>query len=306
MASDRGRAARWRNLPTGLLMLAPSAVILGTFIIYPLIRAIWLGRQRCNPQGKNCDTTGWGQYTDVWRSEEFQQAIWVTIKFTLIVVPLGVALGIGLAVLADKYLGGIGIFRAIFSSTVATSVAVASLMWFFLLEPSLGVIANVGWINDLFPVVKDPGLLNDPGTALGSVALSSVWAGLGFTFILVTAGLQGIPADLHEAATIDGAGGTRRFWSVTLPLLGPTLLFVVVVLTTRAFQAYGEMDLLTSGGPAPQDSTTTVTYLVYGGSSEVRSDGGLQATTAVWLFVVLVGLALVQLRGLGRRVHYGN
>ena len=79
-----------------------------------------------------------------------------------------------------------------------------------------------------------------------------MWANLGFTFILVTAGLQGIPRDLHEAAVVDGCGGIRRFWSVTLPLLGPTLLFVVIVLTTRAFQAYGEIDLLTRGGPRPR------------------------------------------------------
>ncbi len=297
---------QWRDLPTGLVMIAPSALVLGAFLVYPLVKTVSLGRQRCNESGTRCVTTGWDQYSDVWRSEEFQQALWVTGKFTLLVVPIGLALGIGLAMLADRYLRGIGIFRAIFSSTVATSVAVASLMWFFLLQPDVGVIPNIGWVEDLFGVVKEPGLLRDPGTALTSVAMSSVWAGLGFTFILVTAGLQGIPADLHEAAAIDGAGGFRRFWSVTLPMLGPTLLFVVVVLTSRAFQAYGEIDLLTDGGPDPQQSTTTVTYLVYGDSSVVRSDAGLQATTAVWLFVILLVLAALQLRGFGRRVHYGD
>ena len=93
------------------------------------------------------------------------------MKFALITVPLGIALGIGLAVLADKYLRGIGVFRAIFSSTIATSVAVASLMWLFLLEPSVGVLSNVSWISDLFPVIKSPGLLRDPDTALPSVAV---------------------------------------------------------------------------------------------------------------------------------------
>ena len=139
-----------------------------------------------------------------------------------------------------------------------------------------------------------------------SIALSSVWGSLGFTFILVTASLQGIPKDLHEAAAIDGAGGTRRFWSVTFPLLGPTLLFVVIVLTTRAFQAYGEVDLLTGGGPRPQDSTTTITYLTYGQESVIINNDGLQATVAVLLFVVLLALSLLQLRGIGKRVHYGN
>jgi ABC-type sugar transport system permease subunit len=287
-------------------MLAPSLVILVTFVLYPLGKAIVLGQQRCDSQGDNCRSNGWDQYWDAFRSEEFQTALLVTAKFALITVPLGLAAGVGLAVLADKWLRGIGIFRALFSSTVATSVAVASLMWLFLLQPELGALSNVEWIGDLFPVIKNPGLLRDPGTALTSVALSSVWANLGFTFILVTASLQGIPQELHEAAAIDGAGGARRFWAVTLPLLGPTMLFVVIVLTTRAFQAYGEVDLLTAGGPRPQDSTTTITYLTYGSESIINNNDGLQATVAVLLFVVLLVLSLLQLRGIGKRVHYGN
>jgi sn-glycerol 3-phosphate transport system permease protein len=286
------------------MLLAPSFVLLSVFVLYPLGRAIWLGHMRCDSRGENCRSNGWDQYVDVARSDEFREAVGVTVKFALITVPIGLALGIALAALADKYLRGIGIFRTIFSSTVATSVAVASLMWLFLLQPDVGVLANIGWVEDLFPVVKTPGLLRDPGTALGAVAASSVWAGLGFTFILVTAGLQGIPRDLTEAAMVDGAGGVRRFWSVTLPLLGPTLLFIVIVLTSRAFQAYGEIDLLTQGGPRPESSTTTLTYLIYGNDSIIRNNDGLQAAAAVLLFFVLLALSLFQLGVTGRRVFY--
>ncbi len=306
MATRATRRQRWRQLPTALALLAPSIVILTAFILYPLGRAMVLGQQRCDVQGRNCVSNGWDQYVDTFRSTEFQHALWVTVKFAAITVPLGLAAGVGLAVLADKHLRGIGVFRAVFSSTVATSVAVSSLMWLFLLQPEVGALSNLGWLSDLFPVIKSPGLLRDPGTALTSVALSSVWASLGFTFILVTAGLQGIPRELYEAAAIDGANGTRRFRHVTLPMLGPTLLFVLIVLTTRAFQTYGEIDLLTSGGPKPQDSTTTLTYLTYGQDSIIRGNVGLQAATAVLLFVVLLGLSLLQLRGIGRRVHYGG
>ncbi|MEM9516673.1 MAG: sugar ABC transporter permease [Actinomycetota bacterium] len=302
----RHRARRWRQLPVALAMLAPSLAILGIFVLYPLGRAVWLGQQRCNDFGGNCQSQGFGQYVDLFRSTEFQNALWVTVKFALLSVPAGLVLGVGLAVLADRYLRGIGVFRAIFSSTVATSVAVASLMWLFLLQPSIGALANVGWFQSLFPSVKNPGWLQDPGTALTAVAASSVWAGLGFTFILVTAGLQSIPRDLYEAAAVDGAGGARRFWSITIPMLGPTLLFVLIVLTTRAFQTYGEIDLLTGGGPQPFDSTTTITYFVYGNNSPISRDVGLQAASAVLLFVVLLVLSLLQLRGIGRRVHYGD
>jgi sn-glycerol 3-phosphate transport system permease protein len=306
MAARPNVRHRWRQLPAALALLTPSLVILGVFVLYPLGRAVILGHQRCNAQGRNCVSNGWDQYVDTFLSSEFQHALWVTTKFAVLTVPTGLVLGVGLAALADKHLRGIGVFRAIFSSTVATSVAVSSLMWLFLLQPEVGALSNVGWLGDMFPVIKSPGLLRDPGTALTSVALSSVWSSLGFTFILVTAGLQGIPAELFEAAALDGASSSRRFRFITLPMLGPTLLFVLIVLTTRAFQTYGEVDLLTAGGPSPQDSTTTLTYLTYGQESIIRGDAGLQAATAVLLFVVLLGLSLLQLNGIGKRVHYGT
>jgi sn-glycerol 3-phosphate transport system permease protein len=288
---------KWRDTGLAAVMLGPSIVILGLFVLYPLGRAIWLGQQRCDNTGNNCRSNGWDQYIDVFRSREFQQAMRTTLEFVLLTVPLGLVLGVALAVLADKQIRGIGIFRTIFSSTVATSVAVASLMWFFLLNPSVGLLAD--WIGG---TAKNPGLLNDPDTALWAVALSSVWANLGFTFIVITAALQSVPAELYESAFVDGAGGWRRFTNVTVPMLGPTLLFIVVVLTSRAFQAYGEFDLLTGGGP--RNTTTSVTYLIYGTNSIVRNDEGLKAAVAVLLFLMLLIVSILQFRGVSKRVHY--
>jgi sn-glycerol 3-phosphate transport system permease protein len=296
------RRNRRRETGLAVLMLAPSIAILGLFVVYPLIRAILLGRERCAPNGTDCILTGWGQYVDAFRSNEFQDALWVTIKYALITVPSGLVLGVGLAVLADKYLRGVGIFRTIFSSTVATSVVVASVMWFFLLNPSVGVVAK--YLAGPFPVIKTPGLLQDPNTALWAVSLSSIWANLGFTFIVVTAGLQSVPRDLYESAYVDGANGFTRFTNVTLPMISPTLLFVSVVLLARAFESFGEIDLLTSGGPMAK--TTTVTYLAYGKGLPTAIDDGLRSTVVILLFFVLLVLALIQFRGLEKRVHYGN
>ncbi len=281
------------------LLLAPSLVVLGVFVLYPLGRAVWLGHQRCDATGSNCRSNGWDQYLDVFRSREFQQALGVTFRFALMTVPVGLALGVVLAVLVDKQLRGMGVFRTIFSSTVATSVAVASLMWFFLLNPSVGVLAE--WIGG---TAKNPGLLRSEDTALWAVAVSSIWANLGFTFIVVTAGLQSIPADLYESAYVDGAGSWTRFTNVTIPMLGPTLLFAAVVLTSRAFQSYGEFDLLTGGGP--DGATTSLTYLVYGNNSIIKNNSGLQAAVAVLLFVVLLVLSLLQIKGVEKRVHYAD
>lgn len=282
-----------------VLFLAPSLVVLSAFVLYPLGRAIWLGHQRCDATGSNCRSNGWDQYIDVFRSREFQQALGVTFRFALMTVPIGLVLGVVLAVLVDKQLRGMGVFRTIFSSTVATSVAVASLMWFFLLNPSVGVLAD--WIGG---TAKNPGLLRSEDTALWAVAVSSIWANLGFTFIVVTAGLQSIPADLYESAFVDGAGSWMRFTNVTIPMLGPTLLFAAVVLTSRAFQSYGEFDLLTGGGP--DGATTSLTYLVYGNNSIIKNNSGLQAAVAVLLFGVLLVLSLLQIKGVERRVHYAD
>ncbi len=295
---------KWRDFPMAVGMLAPSAVILGVFVVYPLVRAIQLGHLRCDATGKRCREGGWGQYLDVFRSNEFQHALANTTRLALMTVPIGLALGIGLAVLADKQIRGIGFFRTVFSSTIATSVAVASLVWFVLLQPEVGVLPDL--FHGIIPSLKQPGLLRDPGTALPAVALSSIWASLGFTFIVMTAALQGIPRELYESAFVDGAGGWMRFTNVTLPMLGPTILFTLVVLTTRAFQAYGEVALLTGGGPDPERPTQSVAYLIYGQNSLVKNDIGLKSTAAVLLFFVLLVLAFVQFRGLDKRVHYGN
>lgn len=295
---------RWRDFPVAVGMLAPSAVILGAFVVYPLVRAIQLGHLRCDATGKRCREGGWGQYFDVFRSDEFQHALANTARLALMTVPIGLALGIGLAVLADKQIRGIGFFRTVFSSTVATSVAVASLVWFVLLQPQVGVLPDL--FHSIIPSLKQPGLLQDPGTALPAVALSSIWASLGFTFIVMTAALQGIPRELYESAFVDGAGGWMRFTNVTLPMLSPTILFTSVVLTTRAFQAYAEVALLTGGGPNPERPTESVAYLIYGKTSLVKNDIGLKSSAAVLLFFVLLVLALVQFRGLDKRVHYAS
>lgn len=296
------RRRRGDGIFAGALLL-PSIAILSVFVFYPLGRAVWLGHMRCDATGRKCRTTGWGQYLDVVQSSEFLHALKVTLLYALYTVPAGLVLGVALAVLADKQIRGIGFFRTIFSSTVATSVAVASLIWFVLLQPQIGLLPDV---LSMFGVMKNPGLLNDAGTALPAVALTSIWANLGFTFIIITAAMQSIPAELYESAMMDGAGGWRRFTNVTLPMLSPTLLFVSVVLVSRAFQAYAEVDLLTRGGPDPTRPTETITYLIYGSSSLVKNDIGLKSTVAVLLFLILLVVSVFQFRTLERRVHYGN
>lgn len=292
--------SRARESFLALGLLAPSLAVFGVFIFYPLIRTAWLGLYQNDFFGGNRVYVGWSQYGDVFGSEVFRSSLATTARFTALTVPTGLVLGLGLAVLANKRLRGINVFRTLFASTVATSVAVASLMFLVLFNPAIGVLTRLL----PFEVLKNPGILADPDTALIAVAVTTVWQNLGFTFVIMSAGLQSIPDDLYESALIDGAGGWRRFVDVTIPLLGPTLLFATVVLTIGAFQTYGQIDLLTQGGPG--DATRVLVYSIYGTTSPIANNEGVQSATAVLLFGVVFLLSIVQFGFLDKRVHYGD
>jgi len=294
------RRNRARESLLALALLAPSLAVFGVFIFYPLVRTAWLGLHRNDFFGGNRTYVGWSQYGDVAGSDVFRDSLGTTVVFALLTVPVGLVLGLGLAVLADKKLRGIGVFRTLFASTVATSVAVASLMFLVLFNPSIGVLTELL----PFDVLKNPGLLNDPDTALVAVAVTTVWQNLGFTFVVISAGLQSLPRELQESAMIDGAGSIRRFAEITLPLLTPTLLFVVVVLTIGAFQTYGQIDLLTQGGPG--DATRVLVYSIYGRTSPIVNNEGVQSATAVLLFLLVLVLSVLQFSFLDKRVHYSG
>lgn len=285
-----------REWPLALAMLAPSILVFVAFIFYPLLRTIWLGLYSVDPFG-NSRFVGISQYADVFSSSSFRSSLGATVGFTLLTVPFGLTLGLGLAVLAHQRLRGIGIYRTLFSSTVATSVAVASLMWLTLLSPSIGVVNQfLRWTG------RDPvSFLSDPTWALPSVAVATVWLHLGFTFIIISAGLQSVPDELLESARIDGASAWMRFREITLPMLSPTLLFALVVLTINAFQSFGQIDLLTSGGPLGRTNV-----LVFSVFKQVSSNPGAASVQAIALFGIVLVLTLIQFRVLEKRVFYGG
>ena len=286
-----------KDWPLALLFLLPSFVVFGLFVFYPLGRTIWLGFERSDPFG-NTKFIGFSQYHDVLTSHPFLRSLTVTFKFVLLTVPVGLVLGLGLAVLGHQQLKGIRIYRTIFSSTVATSVAVASLIWLTMLNPSIGIVNQLldkfGHDRIIF--------LQSRGWALLSVAAVTVWQNLGFTFIVISAGLQSVPDELLESARMDGAGPWSRFWNVTLPMISPTLLFAVVVLTINAFQTFGQVDLLTTGGPL--HSTEVLVYHVF--QATTNGNPSTAAAEAVVLFLIIMALTFVQLRFLERRVFYGD
>ena len=289
---------RFREIPLALALLAPSLVVFGAFIFYPMGRTIWLGFYREDPFGGRV-YAGFDQYVDVLGSSDFLNSLWVTLVFATITVGSGLVLGLLLATLAHQRIKGIAVFRTIFSSTVATSVAVASLIWLVLFQPSIGVVNQF-----LKSIGREPvQWLLDSGTALYAVSATTVWQNLGITFIILIAGLQGIPDDLYESARVDGASAWLQFREITIPMLSPTLLFVSVILTINAFQSFGQIDLLTQGGPS--DSTNVIVYSIYQEAFQNRN-AGVASAQAVVLFVIVLVLSLVQFTFFERRVHYAG
>ena len=274
-----------------LVLLVPSLLIFAAFFFYPLYRLVYLGLHQQNRFGTAERYVGFSQYTETLVGSEFLDGLRISATYVVLTVPLGLVLGTLLAVAANRHLRGIKIFQTIFASTVATSVAVASVVFFVLINPQVGYFGDVGFLS-----------LSDPDTALRGVALSSVWQNLGLSFIIVLAGLQSVPEEIYEAAALDGYGPVRRFVRVTLPLISPTLMFLVVVLVIFAFQAFAQIDILTGGGPA--GSTETLVFKIF--NSQQPLNQGTGSVMAIGLFVVTLFVTLAQFVLLDKRVHYGS
>jgi ABC-type sugar transport system permease subunit len=307
-----------KQLLGALPFLAPSIVLFGTFVFYPLAKSVYLGFHISDPFGRRQTFVGFDQYVEVLTSSSFASSLLVTATFTLYTVVPAIAIGTFLAVLANQKLPGIVIFRTIFSSTLAASVAITAVVWLVLLHPTIGVmnellegvgLSRVNWLQDGgWAVGERDGILaqvvawfTDPNWALISVSLATVWMNIGLFTIIVLAGLQTIPEELYESARVDGAGRWAQFWHVTLPMLSPTLFFASIVGMIFAFQSFGQIDILTQGGPV--DASNVILYSIYQeGFQNFRV--GAASVQAIALFFILLSLTLVQFRLLAGRVFY--
>lgn len=288
---------RRREAGLGYLLIAPALLLFTVFVFFPFAKNFQLALYR-NPPFPGLPSTyvGFKQISDVLTSGAFQHSLWTTVVFALLTVPAGILSGLVLAVLANQRLRGMAIYRTIFSSTVATSVAVASVIFGTLMNPQVGLLPWLG-------LSPNPPFLDSPTWALPAVALVTVWQTLGLSFILMSSGLRAVPEDLLEAAEVDGANPVTRFWRITVPLLSPTIFFAVVVGSIFAFQSFGQIDLLTRGGP--QNKTNVLTYFIVTQLRE-QQNPGTAAVLSIALFLMTLILTLVQLRFLERRVHYAR
>lgn len=291
-----GRAAR--EAAAGYLFILPALVAFGVFVFYPLVKTAYLGFFT-SPPAPNLPAhyVGVSQYKSVLGSSEFRDDLWRSVQFVLYTVPLGIALGIALATLAHQKLAGIRVFRTIYSSTVATSAAVASVVFLTLLNPEIGLINY--WLGRS----GGAGVLQSNTLALPFVSVVTIWQNLGFTFILMSAALQTVPDELLEAARVDGASAWYRFVHVTIPLLSPMIFFAAIVGIISGFQAFGQIDILTQGGPSHH--TLVLIYDLYQQAFQF-DNFGVAAVLSVALFVILLVLTFVQFWYFQRRVFYAS
>ncbi|MFN8475253.1 MAG: sugar ABC transporter permease [Anaerolineae bacterium] len=294
----RRRARETRNFLLALAFLLPSLIIFTIFVFYPLAKSVYLSTYLTDPLGRPSVFVGLDIYRDLLTDPDFQESIWVSFKLALIIVPSVIALALALAVLANQRVRGIGVFRLLFASTIAVSTAIASNIFLMLYSSQSGTI---NWLLQLVKLPAVPWLL-DPFWAPIAVAIATVWMSLGFTFIVLLAGMQGIPDELYESAALDGASGWPMFRHITFPLLSPTLFFVAVVTTIAVFQAFTQIYIMTKGGPS--NSTNTIVFSLYLDAFQ-RFQFGIASAQAMVLFVIMLILTILQFRVLERRVHYG-
>jgi sn-glycerol 3-phosphate transport system permease protein len=280
-----------------LLYLLPSLAAFTVFIFYPLVKSVWISMHADNPFGGLSDFIGLRQYRDALTSSDYRNSLKITVLYALYTVPLGIFVSLGLATLANVRVRGISIFRVVFAITIGVSVAAASVIYAMMYNPSAGVL-NYFLTSIGLPRVD---WLTKTRSALWAITLLEVWLRLGFNFIVLLSGMQGIPEELYESARIDGAGSTRTFFSITLPLLSPSLFFVGVISVISAFQSFAQIDILTKGGPA--GATNVAVYSIYLNAFRDFHTGYASAQ-AVLLFIILVVLTVIQFRGLESKVTY--
>ena len=281
----------------GLAYLAPSLILFAAFVFIPLAQSIFLSFFNTRATGVATTFAGLDHYIELLTSPAFRTGLLATTLFAIYTVPIGIALGLVLAVMLNQRLRGINVFRTMMSSTIAISAAVGALIWLLLLNPSLGLL------NYILSLVGIPGpdWLIQPTTAIIAVAMTTIWLTLGTNIIVLLAGLQGVPEEIYEAARLDGARGLRMFTRITMPMVSPSLFFLLVVDTIAVLQAFTQIHLLTRGGPV--DATRVLVYSIYQDAFQ-NFQFGFASAQAVILLVLVMALTLIQFRFVERRVHY--
>lgn len=302
--SKKGMGAKRRRKPlssrpglVAMLMLAPALTILGTFVFFPVVYVVFLSFLDWDLISPDKQFVGLDNYVDLARSGEFRAVLLRTVVYSAATAAITLPLALLLAVFLNQKFRGRNIYRTILSSPFAVPLVGSAVIWLWLYDPSYGLI---NYLLSLIGV-QGPTWLESSSTALLSVIIVSVWHYVGYYALLFLVGLQNIPAELYEAARIDGAGRWSEFWNITLPLLSPTVLFASTVSVIQSFQVFDQVYVLTNGGPA--NSTTTLIFYLYEQGFRFFHIG-TAAAVSVFLLLSLITFTILHLHFSRRWVHY--
>ena len=285
-----------RLLPYALLV--PQVVVSLVFFYWPASQAVWQSFLLQDAFGLSSSFVWLDNYRALLSQPEYLQTIVTTLIFSGSVALLSLACALLLATQADKQIAGAGIYRTLLIWPYAVAPAVAGVLWVFMFQPSLGVIAR--GLRDYLGIDWNP-LLNE-NHAMIMVVLAATWKQISYNFLFFLAGLQAIPRSVIEAAAIDGARPLRRFWTIIFPLLSPTTFFLLIVNIVYAFfDTLGTIDAMTGGGPGK--ATETLVYKVYA-DGRLGGDLGGSAAQSVILMLIVIALTAVQFRYVEKKVTY--
>jgi multiple sugar transport system permease protein len=273
----------------GFLMLLPSLVVLAVFVLYPIIQSLILSLYDWNLLTGERAFTGGGNFVTVFADERFRNALWNTLYYTVLYVPGTSLAALVLALFLYGRVPGKNLFRSIFFLPAITAMSIVALSWRFILDGDIGLISY--WTRALGFSATDS--LRDPARAMSTVIGDSVWKAAGFNMVILLAGLHNIPVHFYEAADIDGASKLRQFFSLTLPLLMPSLSFVIITNVIGSFQVFDQVYVMTKGGPMFK-TETLVTYIHYKGFTLFEM--GYASAIALVLFLLIMIVTLFQIR----------
>ena len=273
--------------------LVPSLLIFGIFLFYPFFKTIYLSLYKTNKMGKARLFVGFGNYKDLLTSPSFYNSLIVTVEFVVIVVIGSMLLGLIGALLCNKAFPGIRIFSTAYALPMAIASSSAAMIFKIMLDPTIGIV------NKLLKL--DINWIQDPKYALISVAVLTAWLNSGINFLYFSAGLSNIDESIYERAAVDGANGIQMFFKLTLPGLSPILFYTVVVNIIQAFQSFGQVKILTQGGPG--ESTNLIVYSIYR-DAFFNYRFGSAAAQSVILFLIIMALTLVMFKIEKKGVSY--
>jgi multiple sugar transport system permease protein len=291
-------ARRRRSLPQRIWrersaygFLAPGLIVFSVFTVFALGFAFYLTFREWNILEPEKPFVGLQNYRDLVQDKDFRLSVINTAYFTGASVPLGMAIGLAVAMLLNQPLRGRGLLRTLFFLPVVTPFVVAAIVWKWLYNGDFGPI-NYYLIKT--HLISEPLVwLSDKNLAMPAVVLMSVWTSVGFSMVVYLAALQGVPPELYESARMDGAGAWARFRHVTLPMLRPSTLFLAVMGIIGSFQVFTQIYIMTSGGPV--NRTTTMVYYIYESAFKFY-EMGYASTLAYALFLMLLVFTAIQLR----------